>query len=80
MREFDISFEDDSNQVSSLLLRLACADPCLKRHGLMLNQIPDLRDREPYPLKYLESMRALWQDGGVQSCIHRGKEASLPEK
>ncbi|KAL8286967.1 hypothetical protein RQP46_003973 [Phenoliferia psychrophenolica] len=63
MTELDIPLDNESN----------------RRHVLMVDESPDLRDREPFPTKYLESLRILWRDGGVQACVQRGKEASLPE-
>ena len=88
MLELGIPLEDESNLVSRSGRRGAFAhgrslnlhSPTPQRHGLMLDQSPDLRDKEVYPPKYLESMRVLWEDAGVQSCVQRGKEASLPEK
>jgi guanine nucleotide-binding protein subunit alpha, other len=40
----------------------------------------DLREGEPFPREFLEILRSLWADPGVQKAYGRGNEAALPEK
>ncbi|KAK0230080.1 heterotrimeric G protein alpha subunit 4 [Armillaria fumosa] len=38
-----------------------------------------LRDGDPFPIVYLQPLKALWRDPGVQEAWRRGSEAALPE-
>lgn len=46
----------------------------------MLEHPPDMCDREPFPLTYLEPLKSLWTDSGVQAGWGRGNVAAVPEK
>ena len=46
----------------------------------MVEEAQDLRDGQPFPVEYLEPLRKLWNDPGVQKCWERGNEAAIPEK
>lgn len=45
----------------------------------MIQEAPDLRDSEPFPMEYLKPLQALWQDPSIERAIERGNEAALPE-
>ncbi|PBK68546.1 heterotrimeric G-protein alpha subunit, GPA2-like protein [Armillaria solidipes] len=38
-----------------------------------------LKDGEPFPVEYLEPLKALWCDPGIHKAWQRGNEAALPE-
>ncbi|KAK0471188.1 heterotrimeric G protein alpha subunit 4 [Armillaria novae-zelandiae] len=38
-----------------------------------------LSSGEPFPMAYLQPLKVLWRDPGVQEAWHRGNEAALPE-
>jgi len=40
---------------------------------------PDIAEEEPFPTSYLEPLKSLWSDGGVQHAFGRGNEAAVPE-
>ena len=46
----------------------------------MMAEVTDLPDGEPFPVQYLEPLKALWSDVNVQKAFSRGNEAALPEK
>ena len=46
----------------------------------LVEEAQDLRDGQPFPMEYLEPLRKLWADPGVQKCWERGNEAAIPEK
>lgn len=46
----------------------------------MMTEVTDLPDGEPFPVHYLEPLKALWTDVNVQKACSRGNEAALPEK
>ena len=46
----------------------------------ILAEVTDLTDGEPFPVDYLEPLKALWADINVQKACSRGNEAALPEK
>lgn len=48
-------------------------------HLPLIEAAPDLKDSEPFPMQYLDPLKALWQDQGVQAAIQRGNEVALPE-
>ena len=50
------------------------------RHLEMIAEVADLSDCEPFPVHYLEPLKALWADFNVQKAYTRGNEAALPEK
>ncbi|KAF8525263.1 heterotrimeric G protein alpha subunit 4 [Hysterangium stoloniferum] len=45
----------------------------------MVQDAPDLRDGEPFPMEYMQPLQALWNDSSVKAAIARGNEAALPE-
>ncbi|KZV79870.1 heterotrimeric G protein alpha subunit 4 [Exidia glandulosa HHB12029] len=45
----------------------------------MVENATDVKDGEPFPIEYLEPLRALWKDPAVQRGWERGNEAALPE-
>ncbi len=46
----------------------------------MIDDAPDLRGGQPFPLDYEIALRALWEDENVKKAWERGNEAALPEK
>ena len=50
------------------------------KHLEMIAEVTDLSDGEPFPVNFLEPLRALWADVNVQKACSRGNEAALPEK
>ncbi|KAK0190213.1 heterotrimeric G protein alpha subunit 4 [Armillaria mellea] len=38
-----------------------------------------LKDGEPFPVEYLQPLKALWLDPGIRAAWERGNEAALPE-
>ena len=39
----------------------------------------DIEDNEPFPVKYHEALKRLWEDPNVQAAYARGSEAALPD-
>ena len=60
-------------------MELAVADDNVK-HLEMIANVTDLLDGEPFPVHYLEPLKALWADVNVQKTYSGGGEAPLPEK
>ena len=60
-------------------MELEVADDNAKYLEVMA-EVSDLSDGEPFPVHYLEPLRALWADVNVQKACSRGNEAALPEK
>lgn len=60
-------------------MELEVADDNLK-YLEMMAEVTDLPDGEPFPVQYLEPLKALWSDVNVQKACSRGNEAALPEK
>ncbi|OCH94181.1 heterotrimeric G protein alpha subunit 4 [Obba rivulosa] len=50
-----------------------------KQYVQMIEDAVDIKDGEPYPEDYLEPLKKLWEDSGVQKAWERGNEAALPE-
>ncbi|KAG6890507.1 hypothetical protein C0995_007706 [Termitomyces sp. Mi166 len=48
-------------------------------HVDLIENAPDLRDSEPFPMPYFEPLKSLWEDTNVQKAWERGNEAALPE-
>ncbi|KAF8638677.1 hypothetical protein AX17_002022 [Amanita inopinata Kibby_2008] len=48
-------------------------------HADLVDSVIELRDGEPFPIKYYEPLKALWRDPSVQKTWDRGNEAALPE-
>lgn len=46
----------------------------------LFDEFPDLKDGEPYPVSYLEPLKALWADENVRIGYERGNEVALPDK
>jgi guanine nucleotide-binding protein subunit alpha len=59
-------------------MELEVADDNVK-HLEMLAEVTDLSDGEPFPVNFLEPLKALWADVNVQKACARGNEAALPE-
>jgi hypothetical protein len=51
----------------------------LQKHITLIDNAPDIKDGESFPLKYREPLEALWNDPGVQQAYARGNESALPE-
>jgi len=49
-------------------------------HMELIKDARDIREHEPFPMTYFESLKDLWADSGVQQAYGRGNEAALPEK
>ncbi len=45
-----------------------------------LDDAPDLKDGQAFPMEYHQPLTELLQDGNVQKALQRGNEAALPEK
>jgi guanine nucleotide-binding protein subunit alpha len=60
-------------------MELEVADDNAKYLEMMV-EVTDLPDGEPFPMQYLEPLKALWADINVQKACSRGNEAALPEK
>ncbi|SPO38479.1 probable guanine nucleotide-binding protein alpha-2 subunit [Pseudozyma flocculosa] len=48
-------------------------------HLSLFISYPDIAEDEPFPQTYLEPLKQLWKDEGVQSVYKRGNEAAIPE-
>lgn len=46
----------------------------------MIENAPDLRDGEAFPMTFYDPLKNLWADENVQKAWERGNEAALPEK
>ena len=51
-----------------------------QEHVTLVENAVDIRDGDPFPIEFLEPLRALWADPAVQRAWERGNEAALPEK
>ncbi len=49
-------------------------------HIDLIENARDLHEGEPFHAEYLEPLKQLWADPGVQRAWERGNEAALPEK
>lgn len=49
-------------------------------HVEIIDNAKDIGDGEPFPIRYIEPLKALWTDPNVQRAYERGNEAALPEK
>lgn len=45
----------------------------------MVQDAPDLRDGESFPMEYIKPLQQLWKDPDIEKAIERGNEAALPE-
>ena len=45
-----------------------------------IQEIPDLKDAEPFPAQYRDPLRKLWEDPAIRMAWDRRNEAALPEK
>ena len=50
-----------------------------RRYISMVDSEPAINTGENFPPRYLEALRALWQDKGVQACYERQHEFALQE-
>ncbi|KAF7783414.1 hypothetical protein Agabi119p4_1438 [Agaricus bisporus var. burnettii] len=48
-------------------------------HVEIIDNAKDIGDGEPFPIRYIEPLKALWTDPNVQRAYERGNEAALPE-
>jgi guanine nucleotide-binding protein subunit alpha len=46
----------------------------------IVDNAKDVGDGEPFPVQYIEPLKALWVDPNIQRAYERGNEAALPEK
>src|SRR5258707_12150439 len=46
----------------------------------MIETTAGVQGGEQFPQDYLEPLRCLWSDPGIQNGLQRGNEAALPEK
>jgi len=51
----------------------------LQEYIEMIENAPDLRDGEPFPMTFYDPLKTLWADENVQKAWERGNEAALPE-
>jgi len=51
----------------------------LQEYIEMIENAPDLRDGEPFPMNFYDPLKSLWGDSSVQQAWQRGNEAALPE-
>jgi guanine nucleotide-binding protein subunit alpha, other len=49
-------------------------------HRHLIEEAPDIKDGEQYPLQYKDALGDLWADAAVQRTVERGNEFALPEK
>jgi len=47
-------------------------------HASLIDQADDIADDQPFPMHYLEPLKALWEDPNVQIAWRRGNEVALP--
>ncbi|TDL22342.1 guanine nucleotide-binding protein alpha-2 subunit [Rickenella mellea] len=45
----------------------------------MIEDAPDLKDSQEFPMEYYEPLKSLWEDENVQKGWQRGNEAALPD-
>ncbi|KDQ17576.1 hypothetical protein BOTBODRAFT_105257 [Botryobasidium botryosum FD-172 SS1] len=45
----------------------------------LIDDAPDIRDGDPFPAEYLETLQLLWNDPQVKKAYARGNEAALPD-
>jgi guanine nucleotide-binding protein subunit alpha len=45
-----------------------------------IEDAPDIKDGEPFPMEYKGVLQRMWRDESVQAAIARGNEFALPEK
>ncbi|KAJ9092471.1 hypothetical protein QFC20_007358 [Naganishia adeliensis] len=54
-------------------------DPSNRRYITLVDNAPDIKDGQTFPLEYREPLERLWRDRGVQLACSRGNEYALPE-
>ena len=52
----------------------------LTEHAKLLDNPPDIKDGQPFPIDYYVPLKTLWKDETVQKALSRGNEAALPDK
>lgn len=50
-----------------------------RRYIQLVDNRPSLHTGEPFPIRYLEPLKALWKDPAVQATYARGHEFAAPE-
>jgi len=78
-----IAFENIVGGMSSIIdimdeLSIAVSPPN-RRYIQLVDNRPSLSTGEPFPIKYLEPLKSLWADPGVQSTYAKGYEYAAPE-
>lgn len=53
--------------------------PSNRKYIQMVDNRPSLSTGEPFPIRYLEPLKALWRDPGVQATYAKGHEYAAPE-
>ena len=51
----------------------------LQKYIALVDDPPDIKDGETFPMQYREPLESLWKDQGVQEAFARGNESALPE-
>jgi hypothetical protein len=50
-----------------------------QKYIALVDNPPDIKDGETFPMQYREPLESLWKDRGVQEAFARGNESALPE-
>ncbi|KAG7553586.1 hypothetical protein FFLO_03018 [Filobasidium floriforme] len=50
-----------------------------RKYIALVDNPPDIKDGETFPMQYREPLESLWKDRGVQEAFARGNESALPE-
>lgn len=51
----------------------------IQKYIALVDNPPDIKDGETFPMQYREPLESLWKDRGVQEAFARGNESALPE-
>lgn len=51
----------------------------MEKNAEILDEPPDVKDGQAFPMEYYEPLKELWADEVVQKAWHRGNEAALPD-
>ncbi len=43
----------------------------------LFNDPPSITKGQPFPTQYLDPLKRLWADGGVQKCFEKGHQYAL---
>lgn len=52
----------------------------VEEYAALVDEPPDVKDGQPFPMEYHEPLKKLWLDPIVQKGWSRGNEAALPDK